>query len=271
MIRRLAVPTVMLALLFPGIGIAAKKAAVPATPKTYVGESVDVGNGSVLPWVTVDAAGTPTSIGVTFSETTLLGLPMTLPKDDIGWEWNLPLPKEAKVAPFDHVAFYWNPKGHIPDGVYNVSHFDIHFFMTSVEDRAAITAMDRNLVTCFKLPDPEYIPAGYILPPQTEHRRMGVHWIDPMSHEFHGHEFTSTLLVGSYDGHVNFLEPMVTRAYLETRPTLTTEIKQPAAYEKTGYYPTKYTVRFDPEKHEYVVSLDGLTLREGKVKTVAAD
>ena len=138
MIRALAVGTLIAAML-PTAGIAATKSAATksAAPKTYVGESKPVGNGTVRTWVTVDAKGAPSAVGVTFSETTLLGLPMTLPKDDIGWEWNLALPTEAKVAPFDHVAFYWNPKGHIPDGIYNVSHFDIHFFMVPEPTRAA--------------------------------------------------------------------------------------------------------------------------------------
>lgn len=242
---------------------AAKKS--PAPVKTYVGDTKPIGNGTVRSWVGVDAKGTPVSLGVTFSETTLLGLPTQLPKDDIGWEWNLALPKEAAVAPFDHVAFYWNPRGHIPDGIYNVAHFDIHFFMQPEPQRAEITAMNYNLERCFKLPSAAYLPAGYILPPQTEHRRMGVHWVDPGSHEFHGHDFTATLLYGSYDGKVNFIEPMMTRAYLETRPDFAGEVKQPAAFAKSGYYPTMYTVKFDPATKEYVVSLDGLTMRQAQV------
>lgn len=248
-----------------GAAGAAPTTAAPAAFKTYVGETKPVGNGTVRTWVGVDAKGAPISVGVTFSETTLLGLPMQLPPDDIGWEWNLALPKGAPVAPFDHVAFYWNPRGHIPDGVYNVPHFDIHFFMVPEAQRAEITAMNYNLERCFTLPSAEYIPAGYILPPQTEHRRMGVHWIDPVSHEFHGHDFTATLLYGSYDGQVNFIEPMLTRAYLETRPDFTGEVKQPAAYAKAGYYPTSYRVKFDTATKEYNVSLDGLTMRQAQV------
>ncbi|HYJ33167.1 MAG TPA: DUF5602 domain-containing protein [Candidatus Binatia bacterium] len=243
---------------------ASKAIVAPAIATTYVGEKTPVGNGTVRTWVGVDRKGTPVSVGVTFSETALLGLPMQLPKDDIGWEWNLALPKEVAVAPFDHVAFYWNPRGHIPDGVYNVPHFDIHFFMVPEAQRAEITAMNYNLERCFKLPSQEYIPAGYILPPQTEHRRMGVHWIDPVSHEFHGHDFTATLLYGSYDGKVNFIEPMITRAFLETRPDFAAEVKQPAAYAAPGYYPTSYAVKFDGKNREYVVSLDGLTMRAGE-------
>jgi hypothetical protein len=244
---------------------ASPKPAAPAAVKTYVGETKAVGNGTVRAWVGVDAKGSPASVGVTFSETTLLGLPTQLPKDDIGWEWVLALPKDVAVTPFDHVAFYWNPRGHIPDGVYDVPHFDIHFFMVPEAQRVEITAMNYNLERCFKLPSAEYLPAGYILPPQTEHRRMGVHWVDPASHEFHGHDFTASLLYGSYDGQVNFIEPMMTRTYLETRPNFSEAVKQPAAYAKAGYYPTSYSVKFDPGAREYVVSLDGLTLRQAQV------
>jgi len=275
MIRAVAAGMLMFGLIqgaaAPAAAATSAKATPPPTGKTYTGESRDVGNGTVRSWVAVDAKGNPTSMGVTFSETTLLGLPMTFPKDDIGWEWNLALPKEAPVSPFDHVGFYFNPKGHIPDGIYNVPHFDIHFFMVPVTARDEITAMDRNLERCFKLPAPEYIPAGYILPPQTEHRRMGVHWIDPGSHEFHGHDFTATLLYGSYNGEMNFIEPMITRAYLETRPTFKAEVAQPAVYAKTGYYPTQFSVRFDPAKHEYVVALEGLTLRQGQAQSTVTN
>jgi hypothetical protein len=277
--RTIAVLAVMSILVLPRAGAAqhaehgaghgsapaAAATKAPAPFKTYVGDTKQIGNGTVRSWVGVDAKGAPVSVGVTFSETTLLGLPMQFPKDDIGWEWNLALPKEAAVAPFDHIAFYWNPRGHIPDGVYNVPHFDIHFFMVPEAQRAEITAMNYNLERCFKLPSAEYIPAGYILPPQTEHRRMGVHWADPGSHEFHGHDFTATLLYGSYDGMVNFIEPMMTRAYLETRPDFTDQVKQPVSYAKSGYYPTAYSVRFDRAAKEYVVSLDGLTMRQAQV------
>lgn len=254
-----------------GAASEAKTAAAPArkaepvTGKVYLGESKQVGHGTVRSWVAVDDKGAPARVGVTFDESVLLGLPMQLPKDDIGWEWNLALPKEVSAAPFDHVAFYWNPRGHIPDGVYNIPHFDIHFFMVPEPKRAEITAMNYDLERCFKLPKPEFLPAGYILPPQTEHRRMGVHWVDPTSHEFHGHDFTATLLWGSYDGEVNFIEPMMTRTWLETRPDVSVLVKQPASVARTGHYPTSYSVRFDPEKKQYTVAMDGLIPRQANV------
>lgn len=66
---------------------------------------------------------------------------------------------------------------------------------------------------------------------------------------------------GSWNGKFIFIEPMITRAWLQTRPTLEQDIKQPAAYQHSGYYPTTYTVGFDDTTHEYVVSLGAMTMR----------
>jgi hypothetical protein len=54
---------------------------------------------------------------------------------------------------------------------------------------------------------------------------------------------------------------MITRAFLEAKTNITEAIKQPAKYQQPGYYPTKYSVRYDPIKKEYTVALEGLTLR----------
>jgi hypothetical protein len=54
---------------------------------------------------------------------------------------------------------------------------------------------------------------------------------------------------------------MAARSFLETRPNVTEKIKLPAAYKKHGYYPTAYSVKYDPVRKEYTVSLDGLTYR----------
>ncbi len=63
------------------------------------------------------------------------------------------------------------------------------------------------------------------------------------------------------DGKMTFLEPMAARAFLETKPNIAEKIKLPAAYEKHGFYPTAYSVRYDPARGECSVSLEGLTYR----------
>lgn len=103
-----------------------------------------LGNGIVYTRGQVQKDGKPLSIQITFTESALNGLREDVPQGNpriTGWEYSLKLPKEIQEkTPFDHVAIDWNPKGHIPPNIYDVPHFDFHFYMTSYEERSQITA-----------------------------------------------------------------------------------------------------------------------------------
>jgi len=231
---------------------------------TYLGQFTLMGNGTVRTWVKLGQNGKPSAIGVTFSETALIGLPATAPKDMLGVEHNLALPKEAAVTGFDHIGLDWNPKGHEPPGIYDSPHFDLHFHLTPKEELKKITLQGAGLAKLRKKPQAQFIPAGYIMPPGTEVPGMGAHAIDAAAPELNGQPFTYTFLYGYHDGKVHFIEPMITKAFLETKPNLTIPLKQPAAYQKRGYYPTSYSIKHDPIRQEYTVALEGLTLRAGQ-------
>jgi hypothetical protein len=92
--------------------------------------------------------------------------------------------------------------------------------------------------------------------------RMGLHWADPAGSEFNGQPFVKTFIYGSYDGAFIFAEPMLTKAYLESKPaTSVTPIKLPAQYSKSGFQPTSYTVSYDVANKEFHIALTGLTKR----------
>jgi hypothetical protein len=228
------------------------------TATTYNGPSRDLGEGSAYAFITLDASGKPSVIGVRMSETALMGLPTEPPDDATGWEYILPLPKEATASGYDHVGIDWNPMGHIPNGIYNRPHFDFHFYMISQEEKEKITAKGEDLARAHKAPAPEFMPEGYILPEGTEVPRMGAHAIDPSSPEFNKLPFTKTFIYGYYDGQMVFLEPMMTKEFLETNPNTTDRIKLPRTYAKNGYYPTAYSVKHNVAQREYEVSLGSL-------------
>jgi hypothetical protein len=54
---------------------------------------------------------------------------------------------------------------------------------------------------------------------------------------------------------------MITKAFLETHREETRSIKLPTAYARGGYYPTSYTVKYDPARREYTVTLGALRSR----------
>ena len=74
---------------------------------------------------------------------------------------------------------------------------------------------------------------------------MGAHAIDPSSPGFNQQPFSKTFVYGFYDEQMVFLEPMMTKAYLETKLNTTDGIKLPNTYARNGYYPTTYSVLYD--------------------------
>ncbi len=223
------------------------------TPSIQYGEIKPLGNGAVRSWVQLDTAGKPSSIGITLIDTALTNLPEG-PKETI-----LALPQLDLGLPFNHISVDWNPQGHEPPGIYDKPHFDFHFYLLTPEERKTILPTDG---VSAKQPSTEAIPADYIAPQPIAVPGMGVHWIDKTTPELNGKPFTTTMLYGFASGKMAFIEPMITKAFLESKPDMTENLKQPAAYPKSGlYYPTKYSVKYDANAKEYTISLDGLTLR----------
>ena len=241
-------------------------AAVTASPtvskeKTVVGETKPLGRGQARSWVSLDKDGNPTAIGLTFNEAALSALPTEPPPGELGTEISLALPAEASSTAFKHIGLNWNPRGHVPAKIYDTPHFDFHFYMITEEERARITAIGDDLLRVKKQPAAQFVPEGYVYAPDSEHARMGAHWVNPLSKELQGQAFTSTFLYGSYNGNLIFGEPMITKAFLEMKTNLTEAIKLPTQYARRAYYPTKYSVRYDPVRKEYTVALEGMTLR----------
>jgi len=225
--------------------------------QTYQGTPTSIGQGEARSFVTFAADGHPTVIGIMLSEKALVGLP----SNEHEYEYSLPLPPEFAGTGYQQVVLDWNPHGHPPEGIYDRPHFDFHFYMIDAADRKKITAVGDDLARAHKAPPAEHMPAGYILPPGTEIPNMGAHAVDPQGDEFTKHSFTKTFIYGFYDGQMIFVEPMITKAYLETKPDFHTGIAQPKEYSLKAYYPDSYGVVFDQASREYKITLEGLAMR----------
>ena len=261
MIREGIFKGVIAAIVATSILGCAELKALHSSAGTYEGPSQVMGDGNAHAFITLDADGKPTVIGIRMSETALMGLPVEPPQDADGWEYALSLPKEAAISGYDHIVIDWNPKGHIPIGVYDKPHFDFHFYLISSEQREKITAKGEDIARAHKAPAPELMPEGYILPEGTEVQRMGAHAIDPTAPEFNKLPFVRTFIYGFYDGQMIFLEPMMTKDFLATKPNTTDPIKLPKAYSIHAYYPTIYSVKYNADQREYEISLENLVYR----------
>lgn len=269
--------------------------AVPAPPPaTMMGPSADLGKGKISTYAEVDAAGAPKAVGVMFAAAALEGLPaggdghhcfdankdrkIDPAKECIpGHERVVPLPSGVTSRadmPFKWAMVNWNPKGHIPPGIYDSPHFDVHFYMEPIENIFALKEgscgpefMDCAQFAKGRKPVPaNYMPAAYVdvgavVP------AMGNHLIDVGGPEFKGEKWKRSWIYGVYDGRVIFYEEMVDRAFMLSKPNACYPIPQAEAVAVTGYYPTQTCTRYVPSKDAYTVSMEDFQLRQASAPT----
>ena len=224
-----------------------------AAPSVLTGNAVAVGDGQAWTEVTLDPDGSPTGLYVVMTPAAL----DNLPDDHLpAHEFTLPLPTGADVAPYDHATLDWNAHGHAPPGVYDVPHFDVHFYFMSEAERDLIGPND---TTEFNRPLPAaQLPDMYLETPGGV-PRMGAHVIDLQSPEVNGSgPFTHTYIYGKYDGQLTFIEPMVAESFLRSQPDVVVAIRQPQSYGRGGYFPSHYVIRYDAATDRYRIGLTNL-------------
>ena len=239
------------------------------------GAPVSVGEGRARTYVVLDEqnGSAPLEIGVALDERALDGLPAGMagaaPADEgkpmsMGKDFVLPLPAR-NPTPYQLVVLNWNPNGHEPPQLYGLPHFDFHFYTIDNPTRMSIVPGDPAYAAKAANFPGAKMPPGYFPPPAPPALAavpmMGLHWTDPTSPEFSPAGFSRTFIYGSWDGEVIFAEPMITRAFLLTRPNILLDLPVPTQFAKAGYYPAAYRVVFDARAREYRVALAKLTWR----------
>jgi uncharacterized protein len=244
------------------------ESAPPSNSGTFLGPSQPLGNGTVKTYTTLDEGGHPTEVGLQLSATALDGLPAT--NKGLPLTLMLDFPDQASATAFDHVMLNWNPQGHEPPELFGKPHFDFHFDMVDMATIEAIIASDPDYAAkAERAPETKYVPQDYVIPPGAPAAAqavpgMGVHLIDFSDGSLvpGSYDFQHIVINGTWDGRYTFIEPMITREWLLTRPTSQQPLKLPQAYQKAAYYPTAYGVHVDEQSKDYVISLAGMTMRE---------
>lgn len=273
-------------------------AASQPTPTTVYGKSGAMGRGIARTYAELNADGSPVRIGVVFTPGLLEGLPTDMNANDsrrcfdkdgngtlqahgecVGdYELALSLPPELAQRtdlPFKWVGVNWNPLGHLPPAphVWAAPHFDFHFYTLEHSAVQAIRPgkcgelMDcRDFARATKPVPAQYLPEKYASVDAAV-AAMGNHLVDTAAPELADPPqapFTSSFIYGAYDGHIIFFEPMITHSFLLSQPDGCKAISLPQKWEKRGYYPTEYCVRY--KANEYRVSLEGFKYREASEK-----
>lgn len=259
------------------------------------GPDANIADGPVVSYASFDPSGTPTAIGISIHARALDTMPAAMSDGHHCFDRNtdgtvdmdteciathervMPLPSSAAARsdiPFKWVLLNWNPMGHVPPGIYDSPHFDIHFMIEPIESIFAIESgsCGPEFVRCdqFEI-GRKAVPADYVNADFQNFDAvvpgMGNHLIDTTSPELHGEPFTRTFIFGAYDGRITFYEEMVTSAYLKTRPDTCFAIKEPTAVEVAGFYPTQSCMRYDATGDTYNVSLESFVHRKAKPRT----
>ena len=281
--------TYLLALVFLA-GCTAQSAEKSA--RTDLGPDARLADGPVTSYASFDESGSPTAIGIRFSSSALESLPAAMSDGHHCFDRNgngtiesdaeclmthervVPLPSSASTRadiPFKWVLLNWNPMGHVPPGIYDSPHFDIHFMIEPIENIFAIESggCGPEFVRCDQFERGRAaVPAGYV-PADFQNfdaivPAMGNHLLDVTSPELHGEPFTRTWILGAYDGRITFYEEMITLDYLKSRPDTCFAVKQPEAVEVAGYYPTESCTRYDASGDAYAVSMESFVYREAR-------
>lgn len=220
----------------------------------YMGEVKEFGSDSIRSWIKTDDNGNPSSIGVTFKESALTSLEtdhemmtmMVLPTLMTGGMMTM------MAIPFDHMEVDWVPMGDPAPSPYDKAHLDCHVFTMSMSDQMGMMGgRDSSMM------DMKYLPHGYMMDSMSE-EGMGIHCMDTTAKEFHGQPFDHAFVYGFYHGNMAFMETMCAKSFLDGKTSAAIDIKQPQAFIRSGYYPLKYSVRYDAAKKEYSISLDNL-------------
>jgi hypothetical protein len=231
---------------------------------TKLGKPHQVGGVTAQTYVTTDSSGDVTALGVRLTPPDLEQLPDQLP----GTMVMLDLPADVKSQPFTDVMLNWNPQGHEPPPLFGKPHFDFHFDMVDSSVLHSISPEDPAFAQKAEhLPGHKYTPADYAPmpgPPLAAQAvpGMGVHLVDAANAPVPGkYDFQHILIAGSWDGQYTFIEPMITREYLLSRSSYSEAIKQPAAYQQDGRYPSSYRIRFDSKANAHEVELSDFATR----------
>jgi hypothetical protein len=265
--------------------------------KIYPGSYVEIGNGIIESIAEVDDEGILTTLGIIFHKGSLENLPTavtdghrcgdfnadgTIDPETECLKWHervIPFPSDISRRsdiPFKWVLVNYNPHGHMPEGVWNTAHFDVHFYLDPIEKVFSIMPGNcgPEYVRCDQfMVATKPVPSNYI------HKdfqnvnavapAMGNHLIDPTGMEFHGKPFTRSWIYGTYDGRITFWEEMLSVEFLKSRPDNCFSIKLPEAVAVSGYYPTNVCTRYNKVDESVSVSIEDFVYWQAKPAVAA--
>lgn len=266
---------------------------------TTMGEGVNlVGGGGPDLWTETtyhEKAGKPTKISILMTGDGFEHLTASVAPG--GEHYHLDFPAVDGLN-YTFAGIDWNPMGHPPASVWDVPHFDFHYYFVPEPEVDAITGAPSPIpgvmgIAAYDLPD-EQFPRRYVYEtPRFIVERMGEHIYNERTPEIDPDvDFTHTYIYGVYDpsidlsspdgfveispggpsvpvyagdgtGELRFTEPMITEAFLRSDKVLeggpvNVRVESPEVFPQAGYYPTRYVMAYSEADDTYEISLEGM-------------
>lgn len=217
---------------------------------TFYGAEQPTGNGNSRTFVRLKN-GIPLSLGMEFDAAALNGLPTT-PDSTLVVPFIGPLPSKTHGTPFTNVFLAYltsHPATNEPP------HFHLAILIRPAlataepfpHERAPVAA--NEIPTDYQRATNAANPNGIVVP------GGGVIYDDPT--EPVGQP-AATSLGQNYlflDGHMNGEVIGPTIAQMKSKRTIVERIKQPKLYPRDGFYPTTWTVSYDPVRNTHLLAL----------------
>lgn len=179
--------------------------------------------------------------------------------------------------PYKTVQVNWNPRGHVPPGVFDVNHWDLHFHKQTLAELKEIRpgACGAEFVDCTYFENVAPLPANQLPEGYNNDKAqlqqasvpwMGSHHVHLPSFPNEQNPFTHVMIQLSDRGRLTGQEPMITVAFMQQLRTDTLQnqdhevrasIPQPEGYEDNNAYPTQYVMKYLPSSDMIEVSLTG--------------
>lgn len=215
---------------------------------TFNGPEVQMGSGMAHSFISISTNGVPKVIGIEMTNEVLSGLPAT--------NFSVVIPMDAKAketTPFDHLFVTWSAHGHPLPGTSIAPHFDVRFYMTTSEKRAAILATPAPELNT--LPPAGYMPVNYF--PDAGGPPVGMNWTD----KTFPNPVTNSLILGSYNAEFTFVAPIMILDVLNSGQSLTKPYAQPQNFAQHKWYPTTYNIYMDNATKKHYITLSEFVWR----------
>ncbi len=216
-----------------------------------------MGNGTAHDFVEL-TNGIPVRLGVEFTPQALTGLP-NLPHDDTSNASRVfvaPLPSKTHGTPLKSTIVFYSSGHDVP----NVSqtepaHLHATFLIRPFQDTVPPFFAETTAVAANEVPQDHVRVASFFQPGGILVPGIGVLYDDPREPANLPPLQTLGQSYLFFGGHMNAITLGPTLDALKSKQTLTQAIKQPEFYPVDGFYPTKWTVRFDATRNVHVIEL----------------